>query len=272
MDFNTKNTQQQYQGFLNTQLLWNANLNGLQQFALQTHPTSSFSGNLSNSPRLGKRVESFVSCYLQQYNSIEILQENCQIQNGNITVGELDCLLLHNQQAVHLEIVYKFYLFDNSTGTSEIEHWIGPNRNDSLQHKLEKLSTKQLPLLYKQECKPLLKQLELDITTIQQKVLFKAQLFVPFTNSNVIFNELNPAAVCGFYINQQELHNFIGCKFYIPSKMNWLLEPTTQVEWLSFASFEKEVSEILHQKIAPLCWMKKQNGEMIKFFIVWWQM
>ena len=270
MDFNTKNIQQQYHGFLNTQLLWEDSLNGLQQFIVPKHNTTSFSGTLTKSPRLGKRVESFVSCYLQQYQSVTMLAENCQIQDKKITIGELDCLLMHNQQAVHLEIIYKFYLYDNTVGTSEIDHWIGPNRNDSLQHKLEKLTTKQLPLLYKKECEPLLQQLNLKAVNIKQRVLFKAQLFVPYSNSNIRFKQLNKDAVSGFYINLEQLHNFTDCKFYIPSKMNWLLAPTPQVDWLNYTVFEKQASQILAQKTAPLCWMKQQNGELIKFFMVWW--
>jgi uncharacterized protein len=164
MDFNTKNIQQQYQGFLNTALLWTNRLQGLQQLELPAIQTTIFEGAITQNPRLGKRVESFVSCYLRQYNCIEIIQENIQIQHGNRTIGEIDCLLLENQIPTHLEIVYKFYLYDNTHGASEIEHWIGPNRNDSLQQKLDKLSTKQLPLLYKTACEPLLEELQMDVT------------------------------------------------------------------------------------------------------------
>ena len=64
MDFNTKNIQQQYQGFLNTSLLWATFLEGLDQLALPSPPTTLFEGHITQNPRLGKRVESFVSCYL----------------------------------------------------------------------------------------------------------------------------------------------------------------------------------------------------------------
>lgn len=271
MDFNTKNIQQQYQGFLNTSLLWETILEGLEQLSLPSPPTTLFEGHITQNPRLGKRVESFVSCYLQQCKEVKILKENIQIQNDKITVGEIDCLLLKDHSPVHLEIVYKFYLYDATIGKSELEHWIGPNRKDSLQQKLDKLKNKQLPLLYKKESIPLLKQLNLDINKIQQKVFFKAQLFVPLANQNVVFNQLNSDCVTGFYINHKELKLFSDCKFFIPKKIDWLLEPNSNVDWLSYSYFENQVFEILHQKTAPLCWMKKQNGEISKFFIVWWE-
>ena len=149
-------------------------------------------------------MESFVSCYLQQCKEIKILKENIQIQNDKITVGEIDCLLLKNHSPVHLEIVYKFYLYDSSIGKSEIEHWIGSKQKRFFTTKIRpSYKNKQLPLLYKKECIPLLKQLNLDINKIQQKVFFKAQLFVPLANHNVVFNQLNSDCITGF-LHQSE--------------------------------------------------------------------
>ena len=270
MDFNTKIIQQQYQGFLNTSLLWTNNLEGLQQFVLPILSTSQFEGNITQNPRLGKRVESFVSCYLQQFEEIKILKENIQVQNNKITVGEIDCLLFKDNAPIHLEIVYKFYVYDASIGNSELEHWIGPNRKDSLQEKLDKLKDKQLPLLYKDECKSVLKELHFDINKVEQKVLFKAQLFVPFANQDVVFKQLNSDCVSGFYINIKELEQFTDCKFYIPAKLNWLVEVHSKVEWLHSSDFKEVAAKMLNQKTSPLCWVKQPNGEISKFFLVWW--
>ena len=65
--------------------------------------------------------------------------KNYQIQNKKTTVGELDFILQKNHSPIHLEVIYKFYLYDDTFGNSEIEHWIGPNRNDNLVKKLTKL-------------------------------------------------------------------------------------------------------------------------------------
>ena len=270
MEFNTKIIQQQYQGFLNTSQLWTDNLDGLKQFVLPNIPTLLFEGNITQNPRLGKRVESFVSCYLKQFNEIKILKENIQVQRGNQTIGEIDCLLEQKQQPIHLEIIYKFYVYDASIGTSEIEHWIGPNKNDSLLHKLEKLQHKQLPLLYKKECAEILEKLHLDIARIEQKVLFKAQLFVPYSNHNVAFTQLNSNCISGFYINIKELELFKDCKFYIPVKLDWLIEVHSKVDWLNYTSFKDVATKTLNQRTSPLCWMKQPNGEIYKFFLVWW--
>ncbi|WP_415859547.1 DUF1853 family protein [Aureibaculum sp. 2210JD6-5] len=111
---------------------------------------------------------------------MKILTENIQVQHDKRTVGELDCILIKDNTPIHLEIIYKFYLYDNSVGSSEIEHWIGPNRNDTLLKKLTKLKEKQLPLLYSEHTKPILDDFNLNPKIINQLVYFKAQLFTPY--------------------------------------------------------------------------------------------
>jgi hypothetical protein len=267
MDFNCKEIQQQYQGFLNTELLWRNMFYGLQQMSVLAISTTIFEGELTKNPRLGKRVESFVSCYLQQFEAIEIIHENLQIQKEKITIGEIDCILTQNDTPIHLEIVFKYYLYDDSVGSTEIEHWIGPNRNDSLDQKIEKLSAKQLPLLFRKETQ---KYIDIDVTTIEQKVFFKAQLFVPYSNQSIQFEQLNPDCVTGFYIYQHELSQFENYKFYIPTKINWLLEPHKNVDWLSFETFKEQTEPLINTKKSPLCWIKQPNGELSKFFLIWW--
>ena len=267
MEFNTKNIQSQYEGFLKTKPLWKNSFYGLYQIKLPAIKEHIFEGKLVKNPRLGKRVESFVSCYLKKFNTIKIVQENIQIQKDKRTIGEIDCILKQGDTSIHLEIIFKYYLYDVSVGSTELEHWIGPNRNDSLHLKIEKLSTKQLPLLFKNETK---KHIDLDIETIQQKVLFKAQLFVPYSNQAFNFEELNTECITGFYIYQEELKQFKSAKFYIPTKLNWLVQPHSNVTWLTFDLFKEETNELLRGKKSPLCWMKQPNGEIFKFFLVWW--
>jgi len=272
MDINTKNIQLQYEGYFNTPPLWNGNkIYSLKQFDINKISISKFEGVLLKNLRLGKRVEKFVIHELNQHKEIKILAENVQIQNGTTTIGEIDCILTKNEQPIHLEIIYKFYLYDKTVGTTELEHWIGPNRKDSLVAKLTKLKEKQLPLLYNPYTSKLLEKLNLNIKNIQQQVCFKAQLFVPLELiNNSPFKEINNACIKGFYIHFNNLKQFTDCKFYIPSKINWLQEIQAQTKWMPFNNFSKNVEELIKQQIAPLCWLKYPNGEMHKFFVIWW--
>lgn len=266
----SKSISLQYQGYLNTPLLWNNHaLFGIEQLHVVSSETSTFKGAIPDNLVLGKRVERFVFEELEQLKSIEILLKNNQIQNGKTTVGEIDCMLKQDGDPVHLEIVFKFYLYDPAIGTNEIDRWIGPNRKDTLVKKLTKLKEKQLPLLFNKHTETVLNNLALDANHIDQRVLFKAQLFTPY-KAKVTFNTLNQECLMGFYVNPLELEQFIKCEFYIPKKVDWLIEANNEVEWSDLNSFKQSTLYLMENKKAPLCWIKFPNGKLSKFFVVWW--
>lgn len=271
MDLNSKNIQLQFEGFCKTPSLWkNDAIFNLHQFKFNNHLITTFEAEIPKFLRLGKRVERFVAHQLKQDTAISILAENIQIQQEKTTVGEIDFLLKENENTIHLEVVYKFYLYDNTAGSTEIEHFIGPNKRDSLLEKLTKLQQKQLPLLYNTYTKPLLNKLKLRVEEIQQKVLFKAQLFFPYNTEIPELKQLNPNCIAGFYISSNKIDIFKNCKFYIPSKTNWLQQIQTQVDWLTYTKFIPKIEAILNEKTSPLCWIKQPNGEVQKIFIIWW--
>ena len=271
MDLSSKDIQLQYEGFLKTPLLWTGNtIFNLNQFNTHTTKTTQYNSLSTPEIRLGKRVEQFSFFAFEKDSTLKILSENIQIQDKKRTVGEIDCLLLKNKQPIHIEIIYKFYLYNDNVGTSEIEHWIGPNKRDSLFQKLTKLKNKQLPLLQSEYVKPYLNKLHLSPQEIDQNVYFKAQLFVPLNTINNKFSIINNDCIYGFYIHFEKLKQFENCKFYIPSKLNWLIDIQTQTKWISFTQFQSKIIEYVTLKTAPLCWLKYPNGEVSKFFVVWW--
>ncbi|WP_274475449.1 DUF1853 family protein [Mangrovimonas aestuarii] len=266
-----KSLQLQYQGYLNTPILWhNSELYDIRQLQLSKQASHSFAGVMPKGLRLGKRVEHFVFHELSQYKEFDILAENIQIQDGKITAGEMDCLLLKNGKPIHLEIVFKYYLYAPSVGDTSLEHWIGPNRRDSLVEKLEKLKDKQFPLLYKDTTLPYLQKFHLNPDNITQQVSFKAQLFVPYEDYGKQFELVNNDCIYGFYIYRKDLEQFSKSKFYIPIKEDWLQEPQIQIDWMSYTVFKEKLDTFLETKNAPLCWLKQPNGTLLKFFVVWW--
>ena len=266
----TKEVQNRYDGFLQTSCLWNnAEIYNMNQFEIKSNATK-INITIDEKLRLGKYIERFVSFQLEKQNNISILCENKQIQKEKVTLGELDCIILKDKKPIHLEIIYKFYLYDNSIGTNEIAHFIGPNRKDSLIEKLDKLKQKQLSLLYSNECLAYLETINLNATKIEQQVYFKAQLFVPYADRNINLKLLNQDCIVGFYMNRNELKQFSDCKFYIPNKKDWLIIPHKNVNWLTFDQFIEQLNPYLERKFSPLCWLKKPNGEIEKFFLVWW--
>ncbi|WP_299779638.1 DUF1853 family protein [uncultured Formosa sp.] len=261
-----------YIGYLNTPVLWTGTPHGLdiKQFVMPKHAMATCNLTVEGQLRLGKLVERFVAYELNQDDNIEILIENIQIQQNKRTLGELDCILKQADQLVHLEIVYKFYLYDPEVGTTELDHWIGPNRKDCLIDKLTKLKDKQLPLLYNPETKKHLDLLHISLKNMVQQVYFKAQLFVPYGLKSPRFNVLNPDCIQGFYISYKALDLFKTCKFYMPKKIDWLCVIEPQIPWETYTNFKKLIMPLMIRKTAPLCWVKHANGLTEKCFIVWW--
>lgn len=266
----TKIIQQRYDGFLQTNSLWKSStIFDLVPFEIAVI-SSKININIEENLRLGKYIERFVSYQLEQEKSIKIIAENIQIQQEKITKGELDCIIFKDEKPIHIEIIFKFYLFDSSVGKTEIEHFIGPNKKDSLIEKLVKLKEKQLPLLYSEECCNYLNSIYLNAAEMYQQVYFKAQLFVPLSERNIQLQQLNQACIVGFYIHKKELEQLKDSKFFIPNKKDWLIIPHQNVDWLNFDEFHEKSLVFLDRQFSPLCWLKKTNGEIKKFFLVWW--
>ncbi len=273
MAFSYFQIQRQYKGFYETPFLWQGKgVFDLAPYTAVYEPSPvRFSDTIDAKLRLGKFVERFVSFELNQRSDTQILAENLQIQQEKITLGELDCLLLQNHLPIHLEVVYKFYLYDPTVGSHELEHWIGPNRKDSLIEKLNKLKNKQLPLLHHPVCQQQLRAAAIAYPNWQQQVYFKAQLFIPLqAHKAPSFHLLNADCIQGYYAGISELANWKKSKFYLPVKHDWLQQPHTDVAWNSYEQFYRSCSEQLADSYAPLWWVKQPNGELLKLFVVWW--
>lgn len=260
--------QKQYEGFLQTPNLWKGEeIASLKQFEL---PNASHKIWLKHPElRLGKRVEQFVAFQLQN-SGIPILASNIQIKRDKETIGEIDFIIRDGNKPIHLEVCYKYYLFDPNAEGDEIEKWIGPNRRDSFHLKLKKLQEKQFPLVQRTETLAQLKALDIKTEHLEQRVIFKAQLYIPANSEFENHLAIDTSNIQGFYYRTSELEIFSNCKFFIPKKPDWLIQPFTQLEWLNFEAFKNQVSAYLEQKNAPLCWVKKPSGELHKIFVVWW--
>ncbi len=266
----------QFHGFLQTPALWNNRefLDIPQFFTKQIPPEiKAFDLNVPSNLILGRRVEYFFQYYIEQFSNEEILLANAQITSKKTTIGELDFLLRNrsSQSISHVELVYKFYLYDPSI-PSETDGWIGPNKRDSLVKKLKKLQEHQLPLLYRPETRPLLEQLQIRPEEVGQKVCYKANLFVPYSFLEKSFSRINPECLQGFWIKSEEFteEEFGNHLFYSPKKADWPVSPEKNTCWFSFDRIREQLSLLLDQGKSPLVWMKKDNGEYQRFFLVWW--
>jgi hypothetical protein len=262
----------QYKGFIKTPNLWqNNDVKNVNQF--QVFDTLFQLGNpeIFNEIRLGKRVEQFLNFQISKTPNCKLLAKNIQIRIEKQTIGELDALVLLNGKAIHIETVYKFYLYDETIESeNSLNKWIGPNRNDNFTYKITKLKEKQLPLLYHNATLEALVSLNLDPKTIQQNVCFRAQLFLPYKTQNLEVSPFSKAAVYGFYISCENLEKLESYQFYIPRKLDWLTEPHNAVDWLNFEFLKSNLTSFMIQKRSPMVWLKFKNEKLLKCFITWW--
>ncbi|WP_031429179.1 DUF1853 family protein [Flavimarina sp. Hel_I_48] len=270
--------QQQYEGFLNTEVLFKNTFDGVDFFEL--NKAKIMSGQLPEdfempqNIRLGQRMEYFMEVALKR-SSYEILAKNLQIIHEKTTIGELDFIVKNpvDTTLFHLEMVYKFYLFDPAVEGDWTAQWIGGNRRDSLNLKLQKLKNKQLPLLFAPETAQYLAQLELKSTEINQKICFLGQLFLPYGQKLPIDQNINSAAIKGFWLNITQLESISVTvnSLLIPPKNDWVTVPA--IDDLNWKSYKEQIplfESFTEKKQSSLFWIIDQDGKLHRFFFVWW--
>jgi hypothetical protein len=269
------NLKTQFLGFMNTASLFKE-LDGLKQFTLDINEIKNFDFtklNISEKLTLGNRVERFFEFYINQSQNYELIKNNIQIINNKLTIGELD-FIIYDKKAkkyLHIEHIYKFYLYDDSI-KNEIDRYIGPNKNDTFVKKLDKLTNRQLPLLYKNETKEYLDGIDID--SLEQKICFKGNIYLPWNFVGKEIPIIAHACVRGFYINREEFVSemwFRSLEYFLPDKFDWVSNPDTNEIWNSFDEVIDKIDLLLKREKSPLVWLRdKEENTTKSFFITWW--
>ncbi|MBC8754866.1 DUF1853 family protein [Kordia sp. YSTF-M3] len=248
-----------------------AEITGLQTFHLsELNLTTELEFELPTKLRLGHLAEKIVAELIKSSTNYKVLYENIQIRENKNTIGELDFIIenILTKQLIHLELAYKFYLFDPTIAEETMHNWIGPNRNDSLKEKLDKLKRKQFPLLYHNCTKSTLNDIETDKVT--QALCLLVSLFIPY-KYNESFSPVYEKAIKGYYFNFETFVSLDNSAktYYVPTKKEWGMDPSENEIWTDFAGVENYIRICMKENQAPLCW-QKHNDLYITFFIVWW--
>lgn len=236
-------------------------------------PISDQALNLPEKLMQGKRAERYFSEWLKQSDAYELVAENVQIIEDKQTLGEFDFIVkrISDGQLIHIELVYKYYLFDPSAEGTEFEHWIGPNRGDQLDFKLDKLRDHQFPLLYTDAARKRLNELGLNVDEIEQHVLFLANLFVPQQNT-VPFHRVNKDATEGNWMRLSEWESLPNeqAQFAIPEKKDWFSRKLEANQWFSKEEAVAKIKAFHERKRSPLVYSKDNKGAQTRDFVVWW--
>ena len=246
-------------------------ITGLQTFDLsELNLTNTENFQLPSNIRLGHLVEKIVSELIKSSTNYNVIYENIQVIEDKKTIGEIDFIIQNiiTRQLIHMELAYKFYLFDPNISSEFLQNWIGPNRNDSLIEKIEKLKRKQFPLLY-HNCTPH-KLKDIVIDEVQQALCLLVSLYIPYKYKGN-FNPVFKKSIKGYYINIEtftRLNNSLK-SYHLPSKKEWGMDPSENIDWANFNEVIESISTSIQEKQSPLCWQRHKNS-CTAFFIVWW--
>lgn len=274
----TKALFNQIKGFYQTPSLFKESFYGFEIFELENIDIDEFNIdniNIIQKLPLGKRVELFFDALIKSSKRYENVLKNLQVIHNKNTLGELDFIIYDKKELkyIHIEMQYKFYIYDDSF-QNEIDRYIGPNKNDTLVLKLQRLKNKQFPLLFKKESSSYLK--DIDLNNIEQKILYKGNIFIPRHLKNKTIPLINESCICGYYISFKDFINdqsFIKMSLFLPHRFDWLSNPSSNDTWKSFSEVKDEIESFIKMKASPLVWSKqiKENKIIIeRFFIIWW--
>jgi len=261
-----------YQGYRATPPLWRDGvLTEHRQIDLPSGPDKLLPTEKDLPRRLGKRTEAFVFHQLRNTPGIEWIADGLQIQENRRTVGELDALYYDQGTPVHLEVAYKFYLYDTLCEAADpLARWIGPNRKDNLSLKLRKLRERQFPLLHHSASQPYLTAYGLAADQCAQRVCCKGQLYLPYDDREVGIGPLNRACVAGFHLPFRELERLAGFRFYVPRKLDWLIVPHDGVRWLDHADAKLRINDDIREGRSPLVWWRSGEESVGRCFLTAW--
>lgn len=219
--------------------------------------------------RLGHMVERIVEELLKGSSNFKVLHENVQIIENKRTIGEIDFILqeTETQKVIHMEFAYKFYLFDPKISNDSINNWIGPNRNDSLIEKLQKLKERQFPILYTPQVKEQLFEIHHEI---QQELCLLTSLYIPYQYKHDFAPEYKKA-IKGYYMHWTEFKDLdhSQIQYYIPDKKEWGIDPSENSIWFNYKAIQDQIHLRTQKKQSPMVWSKREELYEV-FFVTWW--
>jgi len=168
--------------------------------------------------RVGRYFERLIVYWVRFILGCEIVDHALQLRDGKRTVGEIDLLFRDELGRLnHWELACKFYLQVNVSDAT-VADYIGPNVNDTLRKKAERLLNHQLPLGVR--CFP-----EIDIS----EAFVKGRIFYHWQTSTKVAmpEELAAGHLEGSWLRMREVAELLRTRrhrYRILRKPFWLAE------------------------------------------------
>lgn len=192
-------------------------------------PGETVAGATPASRRLGLQFEQMIQDWLLGDPDRQLLAHNLQVRTDGRTLGEFDLLVQTPDGPEHWELAVKFFL---GTGDQrDARNWYGPNPDDTLAGKLERLQGHQLMLSRTAAGMQLLAAMQ--IHDVRPRGFVKGRLFYPyeqFQAQRFVHPEIvNPRHARGWWQSIDDFlgHTDAGRQFVLLDKSLWLapLEP-----------------------------------------------
>ncbi|WP_196140257.1 DUF1853 family protein [Aliikangiella sp. G2MR2-5] len=243
-----------------------------------------------NLKMLGTYFESLWEFCLMHSPDMTLVAQNLQVRDEKLTLGEFDFIYRdsHFARDVHLEVAVKYYLAvgdflvdyggkSNLNYQTKMSDWVGPNVNDRLDIKFEKLVKKQTQLSELPAGRRRLR--ELGIEQVKKEACLLGYLFYPedYFSGNLKLDapkEVNPLHFKGCWLPVDRLVKYLeqAQEWSILEKPFWLSPLRKATGTLcnstikSRDSIYSEVERIIFSQnrpvlIAPLEKFNDSNGE-----------
>lgn len=158
---------------------------------------------------VGRRFEQILRFYFEQHPDWQLIAQNKVIEDNGITIGEIDFIVmrLSREEIYHLEVAAKFFLRLDDL------YW-GPNKNDRLDLKIDKLVKKQLKLTEQPAAQSWLVGLTIMPGKLLKRCHIKGLLFDKYNESD---DNKQP-----FWMTHSTFKQLNHAKFAVISKEHWL--------------------------------------------------
>lgn len=172
---------------------------------------------LSTKPtrRLGIYAERLMAFFFRESPLVNLITHSFQLIRDGETKGEIDFIIEWKGELYHIELAVKYYLgYEN---LHDFNNWIGPSGNDTLGKKLERVFSRQLPLINEPEVQELIAG-----RPISSYLFLKGKFFC---NKSIADRPtwLNPSAQRGLYYRvESALPEFLTANHQQLIRPNWM--------------------------------------------------
>lgn len=198
----------------------------------------------ANTRRLGFYFESLVLFWLKNDPRFRVIAHNIQVEEEGRTVGEVDLIVedYHLNRVEHWELAVKFYLQYHIKGRGYA--WLGPNRKDNLQDKIDRLENVQSKLSDHEQIRNLLYSYDYR-DEVGQRIFLKGMLFYPLI-SPVSDPALSPYHLKGNWIYVDQFSRVFDKEhsFKILSKFHWITSTGQDVPDKTFLCYEEALEHL----------------------------